>query len=63
MFSPFPCDDVVSRLKKMSDFGAMNEVWSAWVDPENKPARACVEATMVDPGILFEVMVTAVKKA
>src|SRR3954471_9156768 len=22
----------------------MNEVWSAWVDPKNLPARACVEA-------------------
>jgi enamine deaminase RidA (YjgF/YER057c/UK114 family) len=63
MLSPFPCDGVVSRVKNMSDFGAMNEVWSAWVDPENKPARACIEAPMAHPGILFEVMVTAVKKA
>ena len=25
------------------DFAEMNAVWNAWVDPENKPTRYCVE--------------------
>jgi len=41
----------------MKDFAAMNEVWCKWVDPNNKPARACVEAPMAAPNILFEVRI------
>ena len=26
------------------DFKGMNDVWNAWLDPENKPVRATVEA-------------------
>ena len=48
-------------LKSMDDFGAMNTVWSEWLDPNNKPVRACVEAPMAAPGILFEVMVVAAR--
>ena len=40
---------------------AMNEIWVSWIDPENKPVRACVEAPMASPDILFEVMVIAKK--
>jgi len=39
----------------------MNEVWSAWVDPKNLPARACVQASLADPKCLVEIMVTAAK--
>ena len=39
----------------------MNEVWSAWVDPKNLPARACVEAKLANPACLVEIMVTAAK--
>jgi enamine deaminase RidA (YjgF/YER057c/UK114 family) len=39
----------------------MNEVWSAWVDPKNLPARACVEAKLADPDALVEIMVVAAK--
>jgi enamine deaminase RidA (YjgF/YER057c/UK114 family) len=39
----------------------MNEVWSAWADPKNLPARACVEAKLADPRALVEIMVTAAK--
>jgi enamine deaminase RidA (YjgF/YER057c/UK114 family) len=39
----------------------MNEIWSAWVDPKNLPARACVEAKLADPACLVEIMVTAAK--
>jgi enamine deaminase RidA (YjgF/YER057c/UK114 family) len=41
------------------DFVAMNAVWNAWIDPENKPTRVCVEAPMARPSILVEVQVTA----
>ena len=40
---------------------AMNEVWSAWVDSRNLPARACVEAKLADPRMLVEIMVVAAK--
>jgi len=39
----------------------MNEVWTAWVDPKNLPARACVEAKLADPNALVEIMVIAAK--
>jgi enamine deaminase RidA (YjgF/YER057c/UK114 family) len=39
----------------------MNEVWTAWVDPKNMPARACVEAKLADPRALVEIMVVAAK--
>jgi len=37
----------------------MNDVWTAWVDPQNLPARACVEARLADPDCLVEIQVTA----
>jgi enamine deaminase RidA (YjgF/YER057c/UK114 family) len=39
----------------------MNEVWTAWVDKNNMPARACVEAKLADPKALVEIMVIAAK--
>jgi enamine deaminase RidA (YjgF/YER057c/UK114 family) len=39
----------------------MNEVWTAWVDPKNMPARACIETKLADPRGLVEIMVTAAK--
>ena len=48
-------------LKSMDDFADMNEVWIDWIDSDNKPVRACVEAPMAHPDILFEVMVVAAK--
>jgi enamine deaminase RidA (YjgF/YER057c/UK114 family) len=43
----------------MADFAAMNKTWIEWLDPTCKPARACVQAPMAKPGILFEVMIIA----
>ncbi len=40
---------------------AMNEVWTAWLDPKNLPARACIEAKLADPAALVEIMVVAAK--
>ncbi len=39
----------------------MNEAWSAWADPKNLPARACIEAKMADPRCLVEIQVVAAK--
>ncbi|GAB5363963.1 hypothetical protein AAMO2058_000928500 [Amorphochlora amoebiformis] len=48
-------------VKTMDDFGAVNEIWQSWVDPDNKPVRAAVEANMAHPDILVEVLVVAAK--
>lgn len=45
-------------LADMRRFGEMNEVWDAWLDRENAPARACVQGSMARPG--YEVEMTAV---
>ncbi len=42
-------------LADMKDFGAMNEVYDAWVGDKNQPARACVGAQLADPGYLIEI--------
>lgn len=43
------------------DFGAMNEVWISWIDPNNKPVRATTEASLARPDLLVEIQVTAAK--
>ena len=48
-------------LADMADFAAHNAAWNEWVDRENPPVRACVEARLWRPGLLVEVMVTAAK--
>ncbi|MBI3939075.1 MAG: RidA family protein [Betaproteobacteria bacterium] len=39
----------------------MDAAWRAWVDPDNKPVRACVEARLATPDTRVEIMVTAAK--
>ena len=46
-------------LTDMALFEEHNAAWNAWVDPENPPVRACVQAGLWQPGLLVEVMVTA----
>ena len=46
-------------LADMKDFDAHNRVWNSWVDPDNPPVRACVQAGLWQPGLLVEVKVTA----
>ncbi|MFT8551239.1 RidA family protein [Acetobacter okinawensis] len=36
-------------LADMNDMAAMNRAWDAWLDRNNKPARATVEARLADP--------------
>ncbi len=48
-------------VKDIRDRDAMNAVWSAWLPEGGAPVRACVEASMADPRLLVEIMVTACK--
>lgn len=42
-------------LAHITDFAAMNSVYDSWIDPQNPPARACVEARLANPGIRVEI--------
>lgn len=46
-------------LADIGTFSRMNEVWKQWIDPDNPPARATVEARMAAPDILVEIAVVA----
>nr|WP_279308216.1 RidA family protein [Niveispirillum sp. BGYR6] len=46
-------------LSSIGNFAAMNEVWDAWVDQSNPPARATVEARLAAPGYLVEIVCVA----
>jgi len=46
-------------LLNMDNYDAMNEVYQSWLDPENVPARACVESRLWDDAAQVEIMVTA----
>ena len=46
-------------LADIGKVAEMNSVWDKWIDPENPPARACVQAAMVKPDYKVEIMVTA----
>jgi len=46
-------------LTDISTFDEMNAVWEAWIDPENPPARATVEAKLASPDYLVEIAVIA----
>jgi enamine deaminase RidA (YjgF/YER057c/UK114 family) len=46
-------------LSDMRYFDEMNAAWDAWVDKENLPTRATVEARLAAPQIVVEVVVTA----
>ena len=48
-------------LSDIRSFDEMNEVWDAWVSPDNTPARATVEAKLAAPDYLVEIMVVAAK--
>ncbi|MGE0746201.1 MAG: RidA family protein [Rhodospirillales bacterium] len=52
---------VTIYLSNIGNFAAMNEVWDAWVDKANAPARATVEAKLARPDLLIEMMAIAAK--
>ena len=47
-------------LPHITDFDAMNEAYDAWLDRDNPPARACVEARLADPDLRVEMTAVAV---
>jgi enamine deaminase RidA (YjgF/YER057c/UK114 family) len=51
----------VVYLSDMANFGAMNEVWDAWVDRDNPPARATVGAPLARAEYLIEILVVAAR--
>lgn len=47
-------------LTDMGNFAAHNEAWNEWVDPNNRPVRACLLSPKLwYPGLLVEIMATA----
>jgi len=48
-------------LADISTFAEMNSVWDVWVDKENPPARATVEAKLVTPDYKVEIAVIAAR--
>ncbi len=47
-------------IADMADFEAMNQVYQAWLDPQNIPPRVCTQAALWDERCRVEIMVTAV---
>lgn len=48
-------------LTDMNDYYAMNSAWDAWVDPDNPPARACVQTVLAEPNWRVEIKVSALQ--
>ena len=48
-------------ITDMRNFAAMNQVWDAWMDAANPPARATVQAKLAGPDLLVEIMAVAAK--
>ena len=48
-------------LRDIANWSEMNKVWTGWIDKDNPPARATVEARLAGERILVEIMVTAVR--
>lgn len=46
-------------LADMGDYGAMNEVWDAWVPSNEPPARATVQARLAKPEYRIEIQAIA----
>ncbi len=46
-------------LANMVSYDEMNAAWDAWVDVQNSPARATVEARLASPRYLVEIMAVA----
>jgi len=46
-------------LPNIADFAAMNSVYDTWIDKDNPPVRACVEARLADPDLRVEITAIA----
>lgn len=49
-------------IKDLADFPAFNNEWQAWVKGTTPPVRATIQANLVNPNWLVEVMVIAAVK-
>jgi len=47
-------------LKNMDDFATVNNIYGKYFDPENAPARACVEVARLPKDVLVEIDCIAV---
>ncbi|MBO9101322.1 MULTISPECIES: RidA family protein [unclassified Rhizobium] len=45
-------------LRDIEDFDAMNKAWTAWIDKDEPPARATVQAILGLPDIKVEIQFT-----
>ncbi len=54
---------VTLYLPDMADYDAMNAVWDAWVPPGTAPVRACIAASLANPGYRIEAVVVAARLA
>ena len=52
------CNVWVSDIREKDQ---MDAAWQAWVDPQNKPARATVEARLATPDTRVEIMMIAAR--
>ena len=46
-------------LADRADFDGMNKAWTAWIEFDNRPARATVQAELLDPDWKIEMVATA----
>jgi len=46
-------------LSDMADFEGFNQVWDAWVTPEQTPTRCCGKVELFDPAYRVEIVLTA----
>ena len=46
-------------LTDVTEIGAMNAVWDAWIAPGHTPPRATVQALLANPAYKIEVVVVA----
>lgn len=49
-------------LKNLSDFQTVNALWIEWLQGHATPARAIIQAELVNPDWLIEIAVTAAQK-
>jgi rutC family protein HI_1627 len=46
-------------LADMTDYAQLNQAWDEWVDSQNPPSRATVEAKLADPDWKVEIVIIA----
>jgi enamine deaminase RidA (YjgF/YER057c/UK114 family) len=46
-------------LKDLADFQVVNQIWMEWLAGLPKPARATIQADLVNPDWLIEIAITA----